>query len=150
MFLKEVFDLWDTWSALPESKRTEALAHLRALSEADVPQTRAIDRPDGRKPVMMDRVAPSIGDERRKTVAEITEELRLAYDETDTQMGMIEGLLTALDDVITECQTIAPTYRAHAIQVLLDCLRERVAKMGECHEAERRAMNVRPMLAAAE
>lgn len=39
MALKEVFDLWDFWSALPDSKRTEALAHLRALSEAGEGQT---------------------------------------------------------------------------------------------------------------
>lgn len=32
---------WRAWSALPESKRTEALAHPRAPSEADEPQTQA-------------------------------------------------------------------------------------------------------------
>lgn len=41
MFLKAVFDLWHACSALPESKRTEALAHPRAPTEADVPQTQA-------------------------------------------------------------------------------------------------------------
>ena len=74
-----------------------------------------------------------------------------AYNDTGRQIASVSGVLVALSDLVAEHEALnTPDPRANTILVLIEVLKDQVAKLGELHAAEWRAMNAGPFSTAAE